>query len=107
MLTETDVNKFLWSNFFIGAVGGFITAQKFLPGTTRKEKAFNSVCGAVIAHYLTDPLVAALQMDAKVYANGAAFLLGLLGMTLIAGIIQALRDTNFVQAFLSLFKRGG
>lgn len=107
MISEVDVDKFIWSNFFIGAVGGFITAQKFLPGTTKKEKVFNSFCGAVIAHYLTDPIVAMLQMDAKVYANGAAFLLGLLGMTLIAGILQGLRETNFVQAFLSLFKRGG
>ena len=81
------------SPFAIGALGALVTAVRFTPGATWPERAFNVAAGSLFAGFLTPALVDWLGMRNPSYLSGAAFLFGLLGMSLASAILQGVKDT--------------
>lgn len=94
---DIDPDRIVRSNFTIGAIGALITAIKFTPGSTWLERAFNVVAGSAFAGFLTPALTQWLALQSPAYTSGAAFLLGLLGMSLAAAALQAVKDTPLGQ----------
>lgn len=78
--------------FLIGAIGALITALKFTPGATWIERAVNVVAGSLIAGFTTPALIEWLHMTSSGYTNGAAFVVGLLGMSLVAAALDWLKS---------------
>ena len=94
---DLDPERIARSPFTIGAVGALITAVKFTPGASWRERAFNVVAGSAAAGFFTPALVEWLNMKSPAYASGAAFLFGLVGMSLAAALLQAIKDTPLGQ----------
>lgn len=83
------------SPFAVGAVGAAVAALKATPGASVWEKSINVFSGAVLSGFLTPPLTDYLRMTAESYRNGAAFMLGLLSMSLVAAVLGAMKDTKW------------
>jgi len=79
--------------FVVGAAGAFIAAFRFIPGASIVEKVINGACGTAIAGFMTPALTEWLSMKSQAYMNGAAFMFGLVGMSLAAAILQGIKDT--------------
>lgn len=103
----SSLGKYLDSPFVIGAAGAFVAAIKFIPGTTLAEKAVNILCGTLISGYLAEPLTSIFGMEKKVYLGGASFLLGVLGMAVLAALFQAVRETGLASIIRSWLVRPG
>lgn len=86
------------SPFAVGALGALVTAIKFTPGATWPERVFNVAAGSLAAGFLTPALIEWLAMKSPAYISGAAFLFGLLGMSLCAAVLQAIKDTQLAKA---------
>ncbi len=89
---DIDPERIARSPFTIGAIGALVTALKFTPGATWKEKVVNTLAGMLIAGFTTPVLIEWLHMTSTGYANGAAFVVGLLGMSLVAAAIDWLKS---------------
>lgn len=89
---DFDPERVARSPFTVGAIGAFIAAFKFLPGAGWKERTFNGVCGTAVAGFLTPVLIEWLRVASPVYAGGAAFVTGLLGMSLAAAAVDWVRS---------------
>ena len=100
-------DKALNSPFVIGAFGALITSVCFIPGKTRIEKTFNVFCGALVSNYLAPPLIGAFGLAPVTYLGGASFLLGILGMAVLAAFFQGVRDTNVRELLTSWLRRPG
>lgn len=87
-----DPDQILASPFTAGGFGSLV-ALKFAPGTSWWERATNVATGILVAGYVTPALAEFLHLKGAV-AGGAAFLLGLLGMSLIAAVLQGIRDVK-------------
>lgn len=92
---DFDPDRAARSPFTIGAVGALITAIKFTPGASWWERGANVLAGSAAAGFFTPALVEWLVMTSPAYASGAAFLFGLVGMSLAAALLQAIKDTPF------------
>lgn len=90
---DLDAEGLSKSPFVVGAVGALITALRFTPGASWPERAVNVASGSAFAGFLVPPLVEWLHMTSPAYASGAAFLFGLVGMSLAAAILQGIKDT--------------
>ncbi len=90
---DIDPEKIVSSPFTIGALGAFVAAIKFTPGSSWLEKFVNVISGALIAGFLAPALVDFLKMSSPSYQSGAAFAVGLLGMSVVAAVIQGIKDT--------------
>lgn len=104
---DIDPERLIRNPFAVGAIGALITAVKFTPGASWPERAFNVLAGSLAAGYLTPALIDWLDMPSQVYASGAAFLLGLVGMSLAAAMLQAIKDTPFGQILTGWIGRKG
>ena len=102
---EIDPEKIARSPFTVGAVGALITAVKFTPGASWPERGFNVLAGAAAAGYVTPALVEWLGMTSPTYASGAAFVLGLVGMSLASAMLQAIKDTPLGQIITGWISR--
>ena len=87
-----DTDKLFGNPFVVGALGALV-ALKFAPGGSWLERLANVVSGSLAAGFLTPALVQWLQMDAPSYASGAAFVVGLLGMSVADAIVAGIRET--------------
>lgn len=83
------------SPFAIGALGAMVTALKSTPGASWMERGMNILSGALLSGFLTPPLTDYLKMSGEHYRNGAAFMLGLLGMSLVAAVFSAVKETKW------------
>lgn len=92
---DIDPERLARNPFAIGAVGALITAVRFTPGASLIERAFNVVAGAAAAGYISPALVEWLGMKSPSYLGGAAFLVGMVGMSLAAALLQVIKDTPF------------
>lgn len=92
---DFDPERVARSPFLVGAIGALITAVKFTPGASLIERAFNVVAGSAAAGYITPAFMEWLNMKSVSYASGGAFLFGLVGMSLAAALLQAIKDTPF------------
>lgn len=104
---DLDPSPIARSPFAVGAVGALITALKFTPGAGWKERALNVACGSAAAGFITPALTEWLKMTSHAYVSGAAFLLGLLGMSLAAAVLEGIRNTKFGEAATSWITRKG
>lgn len=93
------------SPFAVGAVGAAVAALKATPGASVWEKSVNVISGAAMSGILTPPLTDYLRMDAESYRNGAAFMLGLLGMSLVAALLGAMKETKWGDVLSSWLSR--
>lgn len=89
---DIDHKQVASNPFFVGALGALVTALKFTPGAAWWERLINVVAGSMLAGFLSPALVHWLDLDAPHYASGAAFLVGLLGMSLAAAALEWVRD---------------
>lgn len=104
---EIDPDRIVRSPFAVGAIGALITAVKFTPGATWIERGFNVVAGSAAAGFITPALIEWLNMKSPAYASGAAFLFGLVGMSLAAALLQGIRDTPLGQIITGWLSRKG
>lgn len=104
---DFNTDQIVRSPFAAGAFGALITAVKFTPGASWRERAFNVVAGSMAAGFVTPALVEWLNMKSPSYASGAAFLLGLVGMSLAAALLQAIKDTPLGQILTGWLSRRG
>lgn len=102
-----DPDKIAASPFAIGALGAIITAIRFTPGATLPERIFNGVAGTVFAGITTPVLVEWLHMSSVSYRSGAAFLLGLVGMSLADAVLKAIKDLPLSQIISGWLSRRG
>lgn len=93
--------------FIVGAIGALITAVKFTPGASWPERLVNIAAGSAAAGFVTPALTEWLHMTLPAYQNGAAFLFGLVGMSLAAAALQAIKDTAWGQIVASWLTRRG
>ena len=106
-LPDVKLDAAAQSPFFIAAIGSAITALKFTPGASVAERVVNAAAGCAFGGYVAPPLVAWLQMNTEVYLGGAAFLMGLVGMSLTAGVLQAIKDTPLGKIVTGWISRNG
>lgn len=91
---DIDPEAVVKSPFVVGALGA-LASLKFAPGETRWEKFLNVLAGTLAAGFSTPFLAEYLKMPSPAFLNAAAFFIGLLGMSLVAQILQTLRDTQW------------
>lgn len=104
---DLEPDRIVQSPFTVGAIGALITAVKFTPGATWIERGFNILAGSAAAGFITPALVEWLSMKSPAYASGAAFLFGLVGMSLAAAALQGIRDTPLGQIITGWLSRKG
>ena len=102
---DFDPDRLIRSHFVTGAIGALITAVKFTPGSDWKERVFNVLSGSATAGFVAPALVEWLNLTSASYASGAAFVLGLVGMSLAAAVLQAIKDTPLGQIVTSWLQR--
>lgn len=90
MPIEFDPERAMRSPWAAGALGS-VVALKFAPGMSWGERAFNVVCGALSAGFVAPPLCEYLHLTSAMAQSGAAFLVGLFGLSLAAALVEAVR----------------
>lgn len=90
---DIDWDRVARSPFVVGGIGSLIAAMRTTPGATWGERAFNALSGAAAAGFVTPALVEWLAVKSPAVASGAAFVLGLLSMSLTAAVLQGIKDT--------------
>lgn len=104
---DFEPEKLVRSPFFVGLVGASIAAFRFVPGANYAEKSLNAFCGALIAGYLSPPLVEWLGLTAETYKSGAAFLFGVLGMAVTSATLRGISELPIAAAVASWITRKG
>jgi hypothetical protein len=102
---DHDTGGLVRSPFAIGALGALVTAIRFTPGATWQERAFNTAAGACFSGFLTPAVTDWLGMSKPSYASGAAFLLGLLGMSLASAVLDGIKQTQVGQIITGWISR--
>lgn len=94
---DFDPERLASNPFFAGLVGAAITAWKFLPGAGWPERIANACAGSAAAGYLAAPICEYFKVTSTNAISGTAFLLGLLGMSLLAAVLSAVRETKWAE----------
>lgn len=102
---DIDPDRIARSPFTVGAIGALITAVKFTPGATWPERAFNVASGSAAAGFITPSVTAWLKLSEQSYVSGAAFILGLVGMSLAAAVLQGIKETHLGQIITGWLER--
>jgi hypothetical protein len=98
---DFDFDRIARSDFMTGALGAAVTALKFTPGATWLERAGNVLAGALASGYGTPALVKGLAITGDEYRGALAFVLGLLAMSLLAAMQDAVKRTPWGQILAS------
>jgi hypothetical protein len=93
--------------FTVGALGALVTVAKFTPGIGWREKVLNVLAGSLSAGYLAPVVTEWLHMTSRGYNNGAAFMIGLLGMSVIAAVQQAIRELKLADIIAGWLSKKG
>lgn len=101
-----DMERLARSPFVTGALGGLVTALRFMPGASWAERAVNVGAGSLTAGYLSPALVQFLQLH-EGYAYGAAFVVGMLGLSVVAAVMQGLRELKLAEILTGWLSRRG
>lgn len=91
-----DLERLVRSPFVTGALGGLVTALRFMPGASWGERAVNVGAGSLTAGYLSPALIQFLQLESG-YAYGAAFVVGMLGLSVVAALLQGLKELKLAE----------
>lgn len=102
---DIDPDRIARSPFTVGAIGALITAVKFTPGATWPERGFNVLAGSAAAGFLTPPVTAWLNFQEQHYISGAAFLFGLVGMSLASAVLNGIKETPVGQIITGWLSR--
>jgi hypothetical protein len=102
---DLDPDKLTSSPFAIGAIGSLV-ALKSAPGSNWLERFTNVMCGSVTAAFGTPALAEWMQFSPAA-TNLSAFVIGLISMSLIASILQGVKQIDFAGIASSWLKRGG
>jgi hypothetical protein len=98
---DFDFDRIARSDFMTGALGAAVTALKSTPGANWLEKAGNVFAGALVSGYGTPALVKGLAISGDEYRGALAFVLGLLGMSLLAALQDMVKRTPWGQILAS------
>lgn len=88
---DFDPDRVLGNPFTVGGIGSMV-ALRFAPGVKWIDRFLNVICGMALAGYLAPAATDWLQLKSGAVANAVAFVIGLLGMSLCAAIVQGIRD---------------
>lgn len=88
---DFDMDKIARSPWAAGALGSLV-ALRFAPGMTWGGRAFNVLCGALCAGFLAPPLVEWLALHTDGMRAGAAFAVGMFGLSIAAAAAEAVRN---------------
>lgn len=102
---DFDPERIASSPFVPGALGALVTALKFTPGATWPERVVNVVAGSLVAGYVAPPLLEYLRVASPSAMGGAAFMLGLLSMSIVAAVLSAVRETKWAEIVTSWLAR--
>ena len=86
-----------------GIAGAFLGLLN-TPGATLRERVFNFLAGVSCAAFLAPSLDQYYNITSKSQTTAIAFVVGLLGMNLVAKAIDYLRQTS-VSDLISMFRR--
>jgi hypothetical protein len=106
-MIDMDPDRLARNPFTIGAIGAAITAIKFTPGASWSERGFNVFAGSAAAGFVTPAITEWLHMSSPAYTSGAAFLFGLVGMSLAAAVLNGIKETPVGQIITSWLQRRG
>lgn len=104
---DIDTERIASNPFAIGAIGAVVTALRFTPGASWWERIVNVLAGSLLAGFLSPALVEWLALKSLSYASGAAFLVGLLGMSLAAALLDWARGGGFTRILEGFTPRKG
>lgn len=102
-----DTDPLLNNPFVVGGMGAAVTAVHFLPGASWWQRAGNVAAGALVAGFIAPALVQWLHLEHPSYASAAAFLLGLMGMSMSAAVLEWIRTGGLRDLVTSIFQRRG
>ena len=102
---EFDPEKLVKSPFVLGAAGALITALKFTPGASNGERFVNVIAGSAAAGIVAPAISEWFHWTSQTYLNVAAFMLGLVGMSLAAALLDGIRQTPVGQIITGWISR--
>ena len=77
-----------------GAAGSFISLR-FFEGLGILEKWSTFFGGALLAGYLTQPVMEFMEIKSQSVGPGVSLMIGLFGMSLAAAVIRTLKSTDW------------
>jgi hypothetical protein len=101
-----DWNALLNSPFLVGAAGAFVSLR-FSPDDSWRLHLFNLLCGALIAGYGAQPTADWLRLAKESDMLGVAFVMGLLGLSIIAAARKAISELKLAEIVTSWISRRG
>ena len=97
-----DPEQVTKSPFVMGALGAVVTAFRFTPGVGLIQKVINVFTGSLAAGVVTPAFVEWLHHEtSQSFMNCAAFLMGLLGMSLTAALLDWISSGKMAEALSS------
>lgn len=101
-----DFDEHLRSSWVAGALGS-IVALKFAPGLTWFGRAFNVASGSLCAGFLAPPLAEWLHLSSQGMQSGAAFAVGMFGLSLAAAGAEGIRAVGWGEVIKGWVSRKG
>lgn len=99
-----DPDRVLRSPLVAGAIGS-IVALKSSPGASWPERAFNVLCGALLAGYGSPAICEYFGLHTVATTSGMSFAVGLFGMNLVATVLVWIKDVKLGDV-IPWFKKG-
>lgn len=103
---DIDPQKIVSTPLFFGVAGALI-ATKFAPGISWLERITNASSGAACAGLLTPAVGEMFKLSSTSMLNGLAFVIGMFGMSIVAAIMQGLRDLKVADIITGWISRKG
>ena len=94
-MMPNDISPELVKSPWVAGAVGAIVALRGVPGITWGERLFNAFSGLMIAGYISPAAADYLGLEGANMQGATAFLFGLFGLNLVAGIVEAIRTTDF------------
>ena len=94
-MMPNDISPELVKSPWVAGAFGAIVALRGVPGITWGERLFNAFSGLMIAGYISPAAADYLGLEGANVQGATAFLFGLFGLNLVAGIVEAIRTTDF------------
>lgn len=88
-----ELAQLIASPFFVGAAGALVSL-KYVVALGWWRHVTNWAAGTLVAGYCAPPLSDWLKLDGKSDALGVAFVLGLVGLSIIAAVHKAISEVN-------------
>ena len=103
-MIDWDIERTVRSPWAAGLLGS-IVALKFAPGTTWPERAVNVGAGALCAGFCAPALVDWLHIEPVSMRSGAAFAVGMFGLSVAAAVIDGVRELKLAEVITGWISR--